>query len=199
MSNNYFNTEKYLGKVEIDTIRQMQAVLMRDNRNASNKLYNSFEMRYDKTDNGFFITMDYASHGKYVLDSRRRIRAAGPSRQAINSLMQWILDKKISVGNGQVRTPMTKRDDRGGEYDLEPKHTSYNKEKEVKSFAFAIWYNTKKRQSIATPSTNFLKPYENLMKNRTFKDGLVEALAKDGIGMFNEQIKGSMDILKIKI
>lgn len=209
MSNLQF-TERYLTKVEVDTIKQMQAILTRENRNATHRLYNSFQTSLDETPNGFLIKMEYATHGKYVLDDKRRItRNASYNKQnpkdpttVIGQLINWILNKGISVGGGKIRTPLKKsKYNQGGSSIYSPKTEAeqQNPYPELTSFAFAIFNNIKKRGRTFTPSTNFLKPYQNLIKNRTFKIGLMTALAKDGTKVFSDPVLSGKNEIKIHI
>ena len=225
MSNLQF-TYKYLVKVETSIIRQMQAILMSQNRNASGKLYQSLNqgMEIDQTENGFTLELKYGymtSNGRYnvgdlVLDGRRRV-TKNPSYNklsprdpstAIGQMINWILRKGISVGGGKIRTPLkktyVKKVKGGGKQAIINEKYAANVEataspdRELVSFAFAIFKNIKKRGRTAAGNTNFLKPYQNLLRNQTFKIGLVQALSKDGIGIFAEQIKKG-NIKEIKI
>ena len=199
------NTLNFLEGIQYEVTKQMVAILDRENRNASRKLRTSLladdAMVISRTNTGFIIKMKFASHGKYVLDNRRRIKSQYPSKGAIASIKQWILDKGISVGGGRIRTPLKKTSSRGGQFDLEPKHTSYSKDKELTKFAFAIFYNIKKRGRTWSNKTNFLRPYENLVSssNSSFKNGMVNNLAKDGIKIITKDILGGKATIKIKM
>ena len=67
------NTFKELEKFEIELIKEMQNILKRDNRNASYKLYNSFEGNVEYKDSNLSFTIEYAPHGNFVLNSKRNI------------------------------------------------------------------------------------------------------------------------------
>lgn len=192
-------TEKYLIKVEIDTIRQMQQILDRNNRNASKRLRNELHMDLVDTQKGFDIVMRYPIHGGVVLDGKMKYQKKHPSRAAIESIMNWITTKGIPIGGGKLRTlykdqafVKAKKEARK----VSP--TTGNPSNEVSSFAYAIWYANRNRGKVKTPPTNFLRPYQNLLRNSTFKSELVKNLWKDGYGIFGDAIKrGKINEIKI--
>jgi hypothetical protein len=110
------NVEKFLMKWEAKIIPQILAILTGNRRNASKRLYNSIKDKgflYKTTRTGLEIVLQYAKHGKYVLDNRRNGKKMGPSIKggysAINSIKRWILQKGISIGGGKIRTPLKKK------------------------------------------------------------------------------------------
>lgn len=181
---NLNETYKFLEETEIKVIKQMQDILKKDNRNASYKLYNSFEGELKRTSKGFLFTIKYAEHGNFVLDSKRRFKKKGPSKKAIDEIKTWILNKGIPIGNGKIRTPLskTRSSDDKDQLMSRTKASSKKNEGALTSFAYAIWYSTKKNRRIKTPATDFLKPYNNLFKsNSTFIKQISKNLMKDGI------------------
>lgn len=161
------NTEDFLIGQERELIPQIQNILTEQRRNATSRLYNSFNyVIEDKKDNeGFIIYLDYAEHGNFVLDGTRKYVSSKPSAKAIQSIMEWIGVKGISIGSGRISSLS--------------KLTKTDPEKQRKAFAFAIWYAQKKRGATWAGSTNFLKPWNNLYKSSDFQEGLALAVAKD--------------------
>jgi len=164
------NTYTYLLETESKVIPKIQEILIKERRNATGKLRNSFEIDIkDKQNNdGFEINMTYAAHGKYVLDNRRRIKK-GPSSNAIQSIMDWIVNKGISIGGGKIRTPMGNARTQAQQDPLAKR----------RAFAFAIYYSIKKKGRTWANSTNFLKPWNNIYQGKPFRDGLAQAIGLD--------------------
>ena len=155
------NTYKFLQNAEIKMVKEMQDILVKGggdgrNRNATHKLSNSFQMELKRSTTGFIIKILYAAHGKYVLDSRRKVTKAKPSKLAIDKIKAWITAKGIPVSGGRLRTPLASKS--GGKASrVESKSKAMDKE--LTSFAFAIWFKMKRDGKISTLPTDFLKPY----------------------------------------
>ena len=201
------STYKFLVKTENRLIKEMQDILVKGgadgrNRNATHKLSNSFQMSIKEIPNnrGFTMTINYAAHGKYVLDSRRRITKPKPSKLAIDKIKKWITDKGIAVDSksGKLRTPL---DSKSGGKATRVESRSASMDKELTSFAFAIWYSIKKNGRISTMKTDFLKPYKNLtVKSNTFNMNMRKALKADTLYTINNSISKQSDrIIKIII
>lgn len=194
------NTIKYLETVENRMVKAIQKILTTQNRNASHRLYNSISMSLSTNNNGFLIKLEYADHGKYVLDSTRRVKKNNPSGKAIEEIKKWITNKGISVGRGRIRTPLKSKSGKQ-EANIEARKSS--RDKELTSFAWAIWKSIKKNGKIKTPRTDFLLPYNNLVSSNKFQTDLAAALAKDTITMIggakNIKLFGKNNTIKIKI
>lgn len=192
------NTVDYLNKLEPRLRKDMRAILTKNRRNASYRLYNSFFFFIKKVRTGIELEFQYAKHGKYVLDNRRKVVANKPSRKggysAIHSIKRWILAKGISIGQGKIRSVYKE----GGKNVSTQRAKAKSLDKKLTSFAYAIWFNIKKQGRTSTPSTNFLKPYENLYKQQTFKRGLRQALVKDGWVIIGNINKKNPTTIKIK-
>lgn len=184
------HTEDFLIRQEQEVVPKIQEILTKNRRNATARLYNSINFTIqDKPNNtGFEIYLDYANHGNFVLDNRRNVRKAGPSREAIASIMNWISNKGISIGAGKIRSVQ-------GTTQAQSKSTKPDAITMRKNFAFAIWYNIKKKGRTTAPSTNFLKPWNNLYKSSEFQEGLTHAIAMD----LGAQIKPLFQDSKINI
>lgn len=192
-------TYEYLEKEEIKVIDQMQSILSKFNRNASYKLYNSFQGNLKRTNKGFLFTITFAEHGQYVLQHKRRFTRKHPSKQAIEEIKKWIVNKGIPIGNGRIRTPMSKTRTTDDKDQLlsRTKAESNTLDKQRTSFAYAIWYSIRNNRRTKTPKTDFLKPYDNLFKsNSSFINGLKVALSEDGIKYIGTT---PFDQIKIKL
>jgi hypothetical protein len=144
------------------------------------------------------VVMEYPIHGGVVLDGKMKYNKPGPSKKAIDSLVNWIVGKHIPIGGGKVRSVYKNMAHTTVKKLSKKTNAQGNRSNEITSFAFAIWYANRRRGRVKTPPTNFLRPYQNLLRNRTFKVGLVESLWKDGYGIFGEQIKrGNINEIKI--
>lgn len=198
-------TEKYLLKIGINTISQMQQILDKNNRNATKRLRNNMKIYLDDKpsgmDKGFAVILDYPKHGGVVLDGKMNYRSRYPSKAAIQSIMNWITTRGLSVGQGKLRTIYKNQAFVGAKRESKKVSKKTGKpSNDISSFAYAIWYANRNRGRVKTPPTNFLKPYQNLLRNSTFKIGLVQSLWKDGYGIFGEQIKrGKINEIKIKM
>ena len=181
------NTLIYLESVERQIIQKMEEILMKENRNATHSLSNSFQGKVVKTKQGFSFTIDYMEHGKYVLDNRRRVKKQKPSRLAIENIMAWITNKGIPVGKGRLRTPLRNKKTK----QLYPTTSTYKSDvqSQKKSFAFAIWFNIKKKGRTWAPSTNFLKPYTDMFRSNNFISDLQTNLSRDGIELLRRDIQ----------
>ena len=187
------NTYKYLEGVEIKLVKEMQAILTQKKRNASHSLYNSIEGEIEKSSKGFLFKISYARHGDFVLDDKRNV-IHNASKNAIQSIMDWILNKGVSIGKGKIRTPLKKEGSKTG---LEPASKAYSKKDERRNFAFAIFNSIKNDKRTKAKKVNFLKPYENLFKSKNFSSLLSENLAKDGLTFIGKDLN-NMEI-KIKM
>jgi len=188
------NTYIFLEETEVKLIKEMQNLLTKGKRNASYSLYNSFEGEVIRSPKGFIFKINYAKHGGFVLDDKRKFKKKGPSKAAIDSISRWILNKGIAIGKGKIRTPLKKESSKTG---LQPASKAYSKNKERKNFAFAIWYANKKRGRTWAKKVNFMKPYENLFKSKNFSRDLQRNLLKDGLVFIGKDLK-EMEI-KIKM
>lgn len=182
-------TYYYLERVSIKLIKDMRSILTQRKRNATHRLYNSLEADLTATSNGIRFTIEYAEHGKYVINSKRNIRKKGPSQSAVQAISEWILAKGIPIGSGKIRTPMTNK---RGKY--QPASKVYSKEKEREKMAWGIFMNIKKRKKVKAPSTNFLSPYQNLLRSRDFGTQLSDNLAKDGLTFMGKDTSGEIKI-----
>lgn len=192
------NTVNILRNIGDQLVGEMRQILKRENRNASHKLYDSIEWDLLKKDNGFQFSIGYDAHGKYVLDSRRRIQKPNPSynredvkpgkrnpQTAIGMIVKWIQDKHISIGLGKTRTPLRKK----GTKELQSRVSAQQKVNEMVGFAFAIWHSQRHNQRIKTRPTNFLLPYQKLTKTKSFRKLLVGSLLTDGITIVKNGIR----------
>lgn len=185
------NTYKLLEVTEIELIKAMQQILTDNKRNATYKLYNSFEGDLKVTKNSMAFKITYAPHGAFVLDSRRNVKS---NKKPIAAIKAWILSKGISIGKGRVRTPLKLGGKKVGRAEAE----RISNDKKLTSFAFAIWATIKKNRRVKARPTNFLKPYNNLMKS-SFKTALGRAVAKDTISIISPIIAGKNGLnIKIK-
>ena len=175
---------------EIELIKAMQLILTNDKRNATYKLYNSFEGDLKVTKGSMAFKITYAKHGAFVLDSKRNVKS---DKKPIAAIKNWILSKGISIGGGRIRTPLKLGGKKVGRAEAE----RISNDKKLTSFAFAIWATIKKNRRVKARPTNFLKPYDNLMKSK-FKTALGKAVAKDTIKIVTPMIVGK-DGMKIKI
>jgi hypothetical protein len=135
-----------------------------------------------KSTKGFEIVLTFAQQGYGVLRSKRKYTKKFPSEEAIQSLMNWIKTKHISVGGGSTKTVARK-----SHVETRRESQKANKINPIRSFAIAIWLKNKKQGKISTPSTDFLRPYRNISKTKSFQKGITEAMSKDSIAI----IKGS--------
>lgn len=195
---NLNNTLTYLNKVKPKVLGSTKGILTRERRNASNRLYNSLDIEVFEDRNMFYIDLTFADHGKYVLDSRRRYKKNHPSTQAVNQLKKWITQKGISIGGGRITTVQGKSNTQA---------KSQSNDAKLTSFAKAIWYKNKKQGRTSTPKnklgTNFLKPFNNMSKDKTFREGLKTALALDTQQqtkrIWNDAYKGKAQTIIIKM
>ena len=185
------NTYKYLTKIDAKLIKDTRQILIKANRNATNRLLNSIEGEVDEQPNEIIFSLYYGYDDKYgnridgrfVLDSKRNIKK-NASPNAIQSIMDWIQAKGIIGGGGSVRKTLKVKKvgnktitSSKGKPQAAVKTNQLNKQK--LSFAWAIFKTIKKNRRIKTRPTNFLLPFKNLSNSATFQSGLKQALAND--------------------
>lgn len=84
-------TIDYLDSVGEDLTNDMIDVLKRNNKWASGALVNSINYDINIQNEKFNLVIEYAGHGKYVIDGRR------PGKfPPISAIKNWVLNKRIS-------------------------------------------------------------------------------------------------------
>lgn len=169
--------------------REIRAILVQKKRNASHRLSNSIDYDIFQSKKGIGFIIEYAEHGNFVLTHKRNVKKSKPSQSAVDSIMEWILAKGIAIGKGKIRTPMK---DSNKKYT--PSSKAYSKSDERKKMAWGIWMNIKKNRRTKVEGTNFLSPYNNLLKSKDFSRGLSQALSQDGLTFIGKDLKGEIKI-----
>ena len=167
----------FLQEVENKVIPRMQKILDVKQRNASGTLRKSFEILIKKSTKGFDIVLTFAQQGYGVLRSKRKYTKRFPSSAAIDAIMKWIQQKHISVGGGATRSAT------GESHVTTRRKAQQTKNNPIRQFAIAIWLKNKQRGRIATPSTDFLRPYRDYHKTKTFQTGIKDAMKNDAIAI----------------
>jgi len=178
MSKNKFeNTEETLedyGELITDEIVDL---LESKRKNASHKLVNSIDFDVVKNKIGLQLVIDYIDYG----DKRRnkktgalegnviRGRRAGQKQPPVDDIIEWIKQKRLPI-TGKNRNARS---------------TNKQVVNKVKGMAFAIAKSISKN---GIKAFDFLKPYEDTVTSKKYKEDLTEALLADGYANLQKPI-----------
>jgi hypothetical protein len=160
----YPKTTQALEIIGEAVVKEMGQRLIRANKNASGRLYNSLDYNVELFQGKPTLSVSWAKHGEYVRRMPHFKRM--PPVQAIED---WLKVKKIPIGRGRVSSVSGKN------------LKKQSRAKELRSLAWAIAMKIKKRGTLHPSYTpvDFLEPFTSWKTKRVYQQGLVKALKED--------------------